>query len=134
MDEYGNLKRELLASASGATQSSMEQELKEIGTELQQSKQAVLNFQASNNVVFLQPSGGNNAADYLSYLTRELDKERSELEQLSGLTLDENLERQQGLLNQQPTPTTVSNKVPKADAVPGVENVAQKKRRQRPRR
>ncbi|HEX3855879.1 MAG TPA: polysaccharide biosynthesis tyrosine autokinase, partial [Verrucomicrobiae bacterium] len=41
-------------------------------------------------------NGGNNAADYLSILTRQLDEHRSELQMLKTLTLDENLERLRG--------------------------------------
>jgi capsular exopolysaccharide synthesis family protein len=101
MDEYINLKRDLLENASTATQSSMAGELKQMGLELQKSKEEVLNYQSSNNVVFLQPTGGNNAADYLSSLTRQLAEHKSELQLLKGLSLDENLERQQGIFAEQ---------------------------------
>ena len=97
MDEYINLKHELLANASSATQSSMAEELKNIGGELQRAKEAMLQYQSSNSVVFLQASGGNNAADYLAELTRQLARRRSELHQLKTLTLDQNLERLQQL-------------------------------------
>jgi polysaccharide biosynthesis transport protein len=100
MDEYIQLKKDLLANATTATQSSMQEELKQMGLELQSSKEELVNYQSSNSVVFLQPSGGNNAADYLSILTRELAEHKSELQLLKTLTLDENLERLQGVFTQ----------------------------------
>lgn len=100
MDEYINLKRELFAKASAATQSSMKDQLAQLGVELQKSKDDLINFQSSNNVVFLQPNGENDAADYLSSLTRKLAEKKSELQLSKTLSLDENLERQQGLFDQ----------------------------------
>lgn len=95
MDEYINLKRELLANASSATQFSIKEELKHITTDLKQAKEELLQYQSSNSVVFLQASGGNNAADYLAVLTRQLAQKKSELHKLKTLTLDQNLERLQ---------------------------------------
>jgi capsular exopolysaccharide synthesis family protein len=95
MEEYIKLKRELLANASSSTQSSIAEELKSIGMELQRAKDVQLQYQSSNSVVFLQASGGNNAADYLADLTRQLARRRTELHQLESLTLDQNLERLQ---------------------------------------
>jgi len=100
MEEYILLKRELLENAANATKSGMQNEIAQIGQQLQQSQQDLLNYQASNSVVFLQQNGGNNAAEYLASLTRELTDDQSELNLLKNLSLDENLERQQGLLNQ----------------------------------
>jgi polysaccharide biosynthesis transport protein len=124
MEEYISLKGDLIENASTATQSNMKAELKKLGVELQKSKEDVLNYQSSNNVVFLQPSGGNNAADYLSYLTRQLDKDKSDLQVQKGLDLDENLQRQRDLLAQ-PTPTAQpsglnTDRKQEANATPGV--------------
>jgi polysaccharide biosynthesis transport protein len=93
MEEYINLKRDLLTNAATATQSSMQEQLKQMAVELQKSKEGLLNYQTSNSVVFLQPSGGNNAADYLAILQRQLDDRKSELTLLKTATLDQNLER-----------------------------------------
>jgi capsular exopolysaccharide synthesis family protein len=95
MEEYISLKRELLENAANATKSGMQNEIAQIGQELAQSQQDLLNYQASNSVVFLQQNGGNNAAEYLASLTRQLTEDESELNLLKTLTLDENLERQQ---------------------------------------
>lgn len=101
MDEYIKLKKDLLANATTATQSSMVEELKQMAQQLQNSKTELLNYQSSNSVVFLQPNGGNNAAEYLASLTRHLAERRSELQLLKTLTLDQNLERLQGVLTPQ---------------------------------
>jgi capsular exopolysaccharide synthesis family protein len=100
MDEYIQLKRDLLANASASTRSSMEDELRQLAVELKASKEDLLNYQASNSVVFLQSDGGNNAAEYLASLNRQLVERRSELMLLKSLTLDQNLERLQGILTQ----------------------------------
>lgn len=107
MEEYISLKRELLANASSTTQYSMAEELKRIANDLQRAKDELLQYQSSNSVVFLQASGGNNAADYFAELTRQLARRRSELHQLKTLTLDQNLERlQQISAAHQTTPAT----------------------------
>jgi succinoglycan biosynthesis transport protein ExoP len=110
MDEYINLKKELLANVSTATQSSMEEELKQMAVELQKSQEELVDYQSSNSVVFLQASGGNNAAGYLLILQRQLDERESELKLLKTLTLDQNLERLQGVF-MQPSSAAPSNAV-----------------------
>lgn len=97
MDEYINLKKDLLLNASDATRSSIRDELAQMASQLEQSKQQFLAFQSSNSVVVLQENGGNSAADYLTSLTRQLAERKSELHLLTTLNLDENLERQQGI-------------------------------------
>jgi len=93
MEEYMTLKKELLKNTTTATESGMEGELKAMGTELDKAKQAILDFQESNSVVLIQPNGGNNAAEYLLSLKRQLDERSSELLLLKTSTLDQNLER-----------------------------------------
>ncbi len=93
MDEYVKLKRDLIASASGATQSGLKEELKAVERDLEKSRDAMLNYQSSNSVVLLQPSGENSAADQLSALTKRLAACDSELKLTRALTLDQNLER-----------------------------------------
>ncbi len=94
MEEYDNLKKNLLNQATLATQSSIENELDVIATNLEKSKEQVFNYQASNSIVFL---GGNTAADRLAELTRKWEDDKLELHLLQTLTLDENLQRQQGI-------------------------------------
>jgi succinoglycan biosynthesis transport protein ExoP len=103
MDEYIQLKKDLLVNASTATHSSMEDELSQFAEELQKSREDLLNFQSNNSVVFLQPSGGNSAADQLSALTQRLAAEKSELQLTKALTLDQNLERLHDLMAAQGT-------------------------------
>jgi capsular exopolysaccharide synthesis family protein len=103
MEEYVKLKRELLENASSATTASLEKERDLMGLQLQESKQEVFNYQSSNSVVFLQKSGGNDAADYLATLNRQLTERKSELQLLQTLTLDENLERQRLAFSQPPS-------------------------------
>lgn len=108
MEEYINLKRELLENASDATKSSMQDELAQMALELNKSREDLLDYQSSNSVVFLQQNGGNSAAEYLSLLTRQLAEDKSETQLIQTLTLDENLERQQGLFIQPSSPTQPS--------------------------
>ena len=117
MDEYIRLKRDLLANATAATQSGMEEELKQMAVELQKSKEDLLNYQSSNSVVFLQANGGNSAADYLSQMARQLAEHKSELLLLQTLTLDQNLERQEGLFVGQSSGSQ-SNTVPQQSSIP----------------
>jgi len=97
MDEYIKLKKELLSTATTATQSVMEEELKQMALELGICKQELINYQTSNSVVLLEPNGGNSAAERLSTLNQELADKRSELQLLKTLTLDQNLERIQNI-------------------------------------
>jgi capsular exopolysaccharide synthesis family protein len=109
MEEYIRLKKELLSHASTATQSAMEEELRQLAIQLDACKQEVVDFQTSNSVVFLQPAGGNSAAERLSVLNHELADKRSELQLLTTMTLDENMERMQSVFA--PFPAAVmSNK------------------------
>lgn len=103
MEEYINLKKNLLENSLDATKYGLQDEVGQIEQQLEQSQQAVLDYQSSNSVVFLQQNGNNNAADYLTSLNRQLADDRSELQLLEKLTLDENLERAQGVFA--PTPT-----------------------------
>ena len=114
MDEYVNLKRDLLEKTSASAESSMEATLEDLALELKKSKEDVINYQSSNKVVFLQPTGGNSAADFLSSKTRQLAEKRSELKTLEQLTFDQNLERQQGIFAQGPgTQLVEPNNIPK---------------------
>lgn len=97
MEEYINLKKNLMVNSLDSTRYGLQVQLAQTEQQLEQSQQAVLNYQASNSVVFLQQNGGNNAADYLASLNTQLADDRSELQLLQKLTLDENLERAQGV-------------------------------------
>ena len=117
MEEYIKLKKDLLTTTTTATQSGMEEELKQLGVELAKSKEDVLDYQSSNSVVLLQPNGGNNAAEYLLSLNRQLADLNSELLLLKTETLDQNLERLQGTFIQK-NAVSASNTVPQSGSVP----------------
>jgi len=114
MEEYIKLKKDLLSNATTATQSTMEEELRQMTEEVQRSKTDLMNYQSSNSVVLLQPNGGNNAADRLASLIQQLAEDRSELQLEKKLTLDQNLERIQGVFAQQ-NPGLQSNAVSQAN-------------------
>jgi polysaccharide biosynthesis transport protein len=124
MEEYINLKRELLAAASSTTQTSLSDELQTIGLELQKAKQAVADFQGSNDVVFITPGGGYSAADYLSSLTHDLEKDRSDLAELEGLTLDQSLERDTRKYQEQQATGQAPDPAPKPAGAPAATKVA----------
>ena len=119
MEEYINLKKELLENASDATKSSMQDELAQMVLELNKSREDLLAYQSNNSVVFLQQNGGNSAAEYLATLTRQLAEDKSESQLIQTLTLDENLERQQGLFTQPgSTPAPSTTATPQASSTP----------------
>jgi len=70
-----------------------------LSDELRKGKEALVNYESSNSVVFLQDRG-NSAGNYLSSLTQQLADLKSELQLLNMLTLDQNVERQQSLFRQ----------------------------------
>ncbi len=94
MEQYIDLKKELLANASSTARSDIQKALEKLALKVQQSKQDYLDFQSSNSIVLLQADGGNSAAAYLSSLSSQLAEHQSELQLLKTLTLDENLERE----------------------------------------
>jgi capsular exopolysaccharide synthesis family protein len=100
MKEYINLKKDLFANASDAARSDIIANLSQLGVKLQVSKQTLIDFQASNSVVLLQQNEMSGAATYLSTLSSELAEHQSELQLLKTLTLDQNIEREQGLFSQ----------------------------------
>ncbi len=120
MDEYIKLKKNLLATATTAAESSMQEELKQMALDLLHSKEELLNYQSSNSVVFLQLNGGNNAVDYLLILKRRLDERKSELLLLNKSTLDQNLERLRDNYVQ-PNSLSLSNAVRPQNSVSGTQ-------------
>lgn len=118
MDEYIKLKRDLLTNAATATQASMQEELKQMAADLQNSKEDLLNYQSSNSVVFLR---GNPAAERLSTLTEKLAEKRSDLQLSRALTLDQNLERLRSVAAQSSSGAQ-SNTVSQAKSANGLAN------------
>ena len=108
MEEYISLKKELLNNSSLSTKASLETELQSVEGQLATNKEDIFDYQSNNSVVFLQ-NGGNSAADHLASLTLKLADQKSELQMLQTLTLDENLQREEHIFAPQQTPQTTPN-------------------------
>lgn len=94
MEEYINLKKEMRTSTSETTLAGITDQLILLEKDLRKNEEELIQFQASNSVVFLQEqdkSGGS----YLVLLNRQLAALRTESQLLTMLDLDQNLERQQ---------------------------------------
>jgi capsular exopolysaccharide synthesis family protein len=92
MEEFINLKREMAGNEISGTELTLTEKLKHMAADIQKGKEELLNYQASNNLIFLQPNGENSAAENLANLRRQLDEQKSELQLLKNLDLDQNLE------------------------------------------
>jgi succinoglycan biosynthesis transport protein ExoP len=92
MEEYIQLKKEMRSQTSETTLSSITEELGRLERDLRRGEEELVNFQASNSVVFLQEQG-NSAGSYLAALNRQLADLRTEVQLLDLLTLEQNLER-----------------------------------------
>ncbi len=112
MEEYINLKKEMRQQATDTTKSGIIEELTSLNVELRKGKEDLVNYESSNSVVFLQDRG-NSAGNYLSSLTQQHADLKSELQLLNMLTLDQNVEREQGLARQSlastPSPLKAAN-------------------------
>ena len=93
MEEYINLKKEMRTSTSETTLAGITDQLVGLERELKKFENELLQFQASNSVVFLQEQG-NSAGSYLVLLNRQLASLKTESQLLDMLDLDQNLERQ----------------------------------------
>ncbi len=94
MEEYVNLKKEMRAKSTDTTVAGITDELMRLEKELKAGEDELLQFQATNSIVFLQEQG-NSAGAYLVQLNRQLAALQSELQLLNMLNLEQNLERQQ---------------------------------------
>jgi capsular exopolysaccharide synthesis family protein len=94
MEEYISLKKEMRTSTSETTLAGITEQLVTLERELKKNEDDLIQFQASNSVVFLQEQdkSGNS---YLVQLNRQLALLRTESQLLNLLDLDQNLERQQ---------------------------------------
>jgi capsular exopolysaccharide synthesis family protein len=84
MMEYMNFKSESSVNASGQAASALNAEAAQLKGELAGAQAELQNFQASNNVVFLQQQG-SSAQGYLAALNRQLATLRTELKLLDSL-------------------------------------------------
>ncbi len=107
MEEYINFKKEMRARTSDTTVAGLTEEVLRLEKNLRAGENELVEFQKSNSVVLLQEQG-NSAGSYLTALSQRLATLKSENELLRTLTLDQNLERRQGVGNAVP----VSNELP----------------------
>jgi len=97
MEEYTALKKEMRTQTSDTTVAGLTEEVMRLEKELRKADEELLTFQSTNSVVLFQDQGNNNsAANYLAALNARLATQKSEYELLQLLTVDQNLDRQQG--------------------------------------
>lgn len=95
MEEYLNLRRSMKEDTLGTTLSGIQDKLASLQKDLSRGEEALLNFQSSNSVISLQEQGGG-ASKELVRLDDELTRLEVQYERLNKLSLDQNLEVQQG--------------------------------------
>lgn len=88
MAEYLSFKRESSDQATGQAASSLNAEAAQLKEELAAAQAELENFQASNNVVFLQQQG-SSAQSYLAALNRQLATLRTELKLLNSIQAEQ---------------------------------------------
>jgi polysaccharide biosynthesis transport protein len=99
MEEYINVKKELVRHTSESTRTVLGEAITTLGQELQKGKEELVAYGSSNSVVFLQDQG-NSAANRLAELTKQRDELQAELQLLKVLTLDENVDLRQAMVQQ----------------------------------
>ena len=99
MDEYIQVKKELVPHTSENTRSSLGEAITNLGQELLKGKEEMVAYGSTNSVVFLQDQG-NSAANRLTELTKQRDELQAELQLLKTLTLDENVDLSQTMVRQ----------------------------------
>ncbi len=95
MEEYLNLRRGMKEDTLGTTLSGIQDKLARLQKDLAKGEEDLLNFQSSNSVVNLEAQGGG-ASKELVILSSELTGLQIQYERLNSLSLDQNLEIQQG--------------------------------------
>ena len=95
MEEYIALKKEMRTQTSDTTVAGLTEEVMRLEKELRKADEELVAFQSTNSVVLSQDQG-NSAANYLAALNQRLAAQKSEYELLQLLTVDQNLDRQQG--------------------------------------
>lgn len=95
MEEYLNLRRGMKEDTLDTTLSGIQDKLARLQRDLAKGEEDLLNFQSSNSVVSLQEQGGG-ASKELVLLSSELTRLQIQYDRLNSLSLDQNLEIQQG--------------------------------------
>jgi capsular exopolysaccharide synthesis family protein len=93
MEEYINLKKEMVANTSEHSESGIRDQLARKEKELNDEEEELLDFQSSNDVVLLQDQGGGASKD-LVLLDQELRQRQLEYGLYSKMTLDQTLQMQ----------------------------------------
>jgi polysaccharide biosynthesis transport protein len=92
MDEYIRFRREMQSMTHDTALTSITDEVLDLQKKLEAGNEDLLNFQKTNDVVFLDQDG-NAAGRYLARLNERLTELKREFQLLSQLTLDQALER-----------------------------------------
>ncbi len=111
MEEYIALKKEMRTQTSDTTVAGLTEEVMRLEKELRQADGELVAFQSTNSVV-LSEEQGNGAANYLTVLNQRLAAQKSEYELLRSLTVDQNLDRQQGTGEAMPMAGGDTNQAP----------------------
>lgn len=89
MDEYTNRRNEMRSKTSERTYEAISRQLVELEAEINDGEDAIVDFQESSNIVFIQEQGAAAGA-YLAELKRGLAEFNTELRALASLSKDEN--------------------------------------------
>lgn len=93
MEEYINFKKEMRTGVSDNTLAGITDKLVPLERDLKKLENELLDYQASNSVVYLQEQG-KGADSYLAKLNQQQAALKTEYQLLTLLDLDQNLERQ----------------------------------------
>jgi polysaccharide biosynthesis transport protein len=96
MEEYSAIKREMRTQTSDTTVAGLTEEVMRLQKDLSKADEELAEFQKTNSVVLFEEQD-KSAANYLAALNQRLAAMKSEHELLQTLTLDQSLDRQQGL-------------------------------------
>jgi capsular exopolysaccharide synthesis family protein len=100
MDSYLESKREIKKQATGEAVSAIIEEMSRLDNNINADQQALLDFQKTNNVVFIEQQSGS-AANYLVSLNNELAQTTKDYDYLSLIDKDP-----LAIPSQEPLPTT----------------------------
>ncbi len=94
MEQYTALKKQMRDQSSDTTVAGLSESLEDLQKDATNANNAILDFQATNSIVFLEQQG-NTAAQFLVTLKQKLASLQLEHGLLENLTLDQNIERHQ---------------------------------------
>lgn len=97
MDEYLSFKKGQLYKTTDTTAEAIERQLKMLGDQMADNDKAMLEFQKTNDVSFLEKES-NNGGSYLLQLNQQLDALTTEYNLLGLQDVDETLDRQQAAM------------------------------------